>query len=121
MAKRKYTPQKLKMLVTIVNQGKGDFYYHMIEEHGINMQLLLNGRGSRPNNINSLFSDMYNNKDIIFSFVAEDKVKPLIKFLDDKFEKVRDGSGIAFTIPMSSVIGVNVYQFLTNNRKKRGI
>lgn len=118
---KKYTPQKLKMLITIVNSGKGNFYHNLIEDYGVNMQLLLNGKGTMPKNVNNLFGAINKGRDVIFSFVTEDKVKPLLKFLDDKFESVRDGAGISFSVPMSSVIGVNVYQFLTDNRKKREV
>lgn len=121
MAKKKYTPQKLKLVVTIVNDGKGNFYQDLIEDFGANMQLILNGRGTRPNNLNNIFGAINKGRDVIFSFVVEEKVKPLLKFLDDKFETVRDGAGIAFSLPMGSIIGVNVYQFLTNNRKKREV
>lgn len=118
---KKYTPEKLKMLITIVNSGKGNFYHDLIEDYGVNMQLLVNGRGTIPKNVNNLFGAINKDRDVVFSFVAEDKVKPLLKFLDDKFESVRDGAGISFSVPISSIIGVNVYQFLTDNRKKREV
>ena len=118
---KKFTPQKLKVVVTIVNSGKGSFYSDLIEELGINMQLLLNGRGTKPNNIDNLWGFMNDGRDVLFSFVPEDKVKSILKLLENKFETVREGSGIAFSVPMSSIIGVNVYQFLTDNRKKREV
>lgn len=31
--------------------------------------------------------------------------------LEDKFATIRNGKGIAFVMPLSSVIGVNLYQF----------
>ena len=43
MAEKKFLPQKLKMIVTICNSGKGNFYLDQIESMGINMQLILNG------------------------------------------------------------------------------
>ena len=46
MAKQKYLPQKLKLLITIVKQGKGDFYCDLIDDFGINMQVMINGSGS---------------------------------------------------------------------------
>ena len=42
-----------------------------------------------------------------------------IGMLDTKFESVRNGDGIAFSVPVSSVIGVAVYQFLIDNRKRK--
>ena len=43
-----------------------------------------------------------------------------MNLLEEKFETIRNGKGIAFAVPMSSVIGVNLYQFLSNNRQGRG-
>jgi hypothetical protein len=40
--------------------------------------------------------------------------------LKEKFETVRGGKGIAYTIPLSSVAGVAIYQFLSNNRRTVG-
>jgi hypothetical protein len=36
------------------------------------------------------------------------------------FKTIKNGKGIAFAVPLSSVIGVNNYQFLSNNRLKKG-
>ena len=41
------------------------------------------------------------------------------KCLEEKFETIRNGKGVAFTVPLSSVIGVSMYQFLSNNRQSR--
>ena len=40
-------------------------------------------------------------------------------YLNEKFEKVKNGKGIACTISMQSIIGVAIYQFLSNNRIKK--
>jgi len=32
------------------------------------------------------------------------------------FKTMKNGKGIAFTVPMTSVIGVSIYGFLSNNR-----
>ena len=34
--------------------------------------------------------------------------------LDEKFKTVKGGKGIAYTVPMTSTIGVAIYQFLAN-------
>lgn len=119
--RKKYIPQKLKVLITIVNRGKGNFYYDLIEDFGVNMQLLIDAKGTTPNNLNNIWGMENRERDVIISFIAEDHVKKVLKTLESKFETVRNGDGIAFVIPVSSIIGVTVYQFLTNNRKKREI
>lgn len=119
MAERKFTPQKLKIIVTIVNRGKGQFFYDQIENLGVNMQLILNGEGTAPYNLDNLWGLAHKERDIILSFVPEDRVKRILKELDAKFETVRNGDGIAFAIPISSIIGVAVYQFLIDDRRKK--
>ena len=42
-----------------------------------------------------------------------------MKALEQRFATIKNGKGIAFAVPMSSVIGVNLYQFLSNNRLGR--
>lgn len=119
MAEKKFIPQKLKVIVTIVNRGKGNFFLDQIENMGVNMQMLLEGEGTAPYNLDNLWGLAHKERDVIISFVPEDKVKKILKLLDGKFENVRNGDGIAFSIPISSIIGVSVYQFLVDNRKKK--
>ena len=47
-------------------------------------------------------------------------VEAVMNTLEDKFATIRNGKGVAFAVPLSSVIGVNMYQFLSDNRMKRG-
>ena len=39
--------------------------------------------------------------------------------LEEKFATIRNGKGISFAIPLSSVIGVNLDRFLSDNRMGR--
>lgn len=119
MAEEKYIPQKLKIVITIVNRGKGEFFLDQMETMGINMQVSLEGEGTAHHNIAHFWGLAHNDKDVIISFVPEDKIKKVLKRLDEKFETVRNGNGVAFVIPVSSIIGVSLYQFLMDNRKKK--
>ena len=58
-------------------------------------------------------------KAVIISVVREDQIEPVIHCLEDKFATIKNGKGIAFAVPMSSVNCVNLYQFFTNNRQGR--
>ena len=113
---KKLIPQRVKLLVTIVNKGKGNFYYDQIESFGANMQLLVDGTGTGSAEINNMWADFNKDRDVILSFVPEDNANTILKMLDEKFETVRQGSGIAFSVPISSIIGVKTYQFLVDNR-----
>ena len=52
----------------------------------------------------------------IFSIIKEEKLKDALYSLDEKFRTIKNGKGIAYTIPLSSVIGVAIYAFLSNNK-----
>ncbi len=111
--------KKLKLLVTIVDRSKGEFYLDVLSQYEVNCQMLLSGLGTA----NSELIDMLGlniHKAVILSAVREDRVEDIMKALELKFETIRGGKGIAFAMPMSSVIGVSIYQFLSNNRLKKG-
>ena len=39
-----------------------------------------------------------------------------MNFLNEKFNTLKDGKGIAFAIPISNIMGVNFYNVLSNNK-----
>ncbi len=55
-------------------------------------------------------------KAVIFSVVQENRLPDALNALDEKFKTVKGGKGIAFTIPLTSVIGTLLFGFLSNNR-----
>lgn len=108
--------KKLKLLVTIVNRSKALFYQDLIEQFEVNMQVVVLGKGTADSEMLRVLGLAETEKAVILSLVREDKVKEIFETLSEKFEKVKNGSGIAYTIPMKSVIGVSIYQFLSNVR-----
>ena len=55
-------------------------------------------------------------KAVIVSYIREDKTKAALETLEEKFHKVKNGKGIAFTVALDSIIGVSMYQLLCNDR-----
>ena len=110
--------KKLKLLFTVVDRSKGEFYMDVLSEYEINCQMLLPGKGTANSELVEMLG-LNINKAVILSVVREDMVDPVMKCLEEKFETIRKGKGIAFAVPLSSVIGVNMYQFLSNNRQGR--
>lgn len=107
-------PEKLKILVTIVQRNKADFYMSVLEGFDVNMQSLFYAKGTAPTEIRNMLGINDNGKAVIFSLVREDKIKEIIAAYEDKYFKTKNGNGIAFTIPVKSLIGVSIYQFLAN-------
>ncbi len=111
--------RKLKLLFTVVDRTKAEFYLDVLSQYEINCQLALQGLGTaRSELIDAL--GLTPHKTVILSIVREDKVDVVLHVLEDKFATIKNGKGIAFAVPLSSVIGVNLYQFLSNNRLGRG-
>ena len=108
--------KKLKLLVTIVDRNKTLFYIDLLEQYEINMQMVFYGQGTAGKEMLEYLGLATQEKGVIFSFVREDKIKKVLQILNEKFEKVRNGKGIAYTIPLQSIIGVSIYQFLSNNQ-----
>ena len=107
-------PKKLMLLFTIVNRNKAEFYVDVLQKFEINMQLVLSATGTADTKIKSLLGLTDNAKSVIISVLKRDKSKAALAELEEKFRTVKGGKGIAYTVPMSSTIGVAIYQFLSN-------
>ena len=106
----------LKLLVTVVNKNKSEFFIDFISEFGCNLQTRLPAKGTAASEMLHLLGLEDTDKSVIFSVIQEEKSEDILHGLEDKFHSIRGGKGIAFTIPLSSVIGVTAYRFLSNNR-----
>ena len=110
-------PHTLKILFTIVDRNKTEFYVDFIEQHQVNLQCVTFGKGTAPNNLRYLgLGDQ--SKSVIISIVNEENIKKLLSDLEEKFKKIKNGKGIAYTVPIDSIIGVMIYQFLSNSNDK---
>ena len=111
--------KKLKLLFTVVDRPKGEFYLDVLAQFDVNFQMALGGQGTANSELLDLLG-LEPHKAVILSVVREDLVETVMNCLEDKFRTVRNGKGISFAVPLSSVIGVNLYQFLSDNRMGRG-
>ena len=107
-------PTKLQLLFTIVNRNKTEFYVDLLHNFDINMQMILSANGTADSRIKSLLGLTDSEKAVIISVIRRDKSKLALEALGEKFKTVKGGKGIAYTVPMSSTIGVAIYQFLSN-------
>ena len=109
--------KKLKLLITVVSRNKSEFYMDYLSGFDINLQTAVAGQGTAPSDTMYLLGLADSDKSVIFSVLREDRAEEIMQGLDEKFHTVRGGKGIAFTVPMTGVIGVAIYRFLSNNRK----
>ena len=110
--------KKLSLLFTVVDRNKGEFFADVISQFEVNCQMVLGGIGTAKTELIDMLG-LNKQKAVIVSVVREDMVLTVLRVLEDKFLTIKNGKGIAFAVPLSSVIGVNLYQFLSNNRVGR--
>ena len=108
--------KKLKLLITVVDRQKGEFYLDVISQFGCNCQLALSGQGTASSELVELLG-LESHKAVILSVVRENMVDTIMNTLEDKFVTIRNGKGIAFAVPLSIVIGVSMYRFLSDRRE----
>ncbi|MBQ9714281.1 MAG: hypothetical protein IJV83_03060 [Clostridia bacterium] len=108
--------KKLKLLVTVVNRSKAEFYMDFLTAYEVNFQTSVLGQGTAHSDMLYMLGLEDSDKSVIFSILREDKAQEAMQALEDKFHALKNGKGIAFTIPLSSVIGVAIYRFLSNHR-----
>lgn len=119
--KEPHAPNKLYTLVLVVPDKRADYYVHLLSDYEVNVSYILQGEGTSQLTAKGngyLIGDYIDHrKAVIISAVKDERVKEILNVLNEKFDTVKNGSGIAFTIPFSSMIGLLSYRFLSNIRK----
>ena len=110
--------KKLKVLFTVVDRSKTEFYLDVLSQFEVNFQMVTGGLGTARSELISMLG-LNVHKSVIVSVIREDLTQEIMNCLEDKFQTIRNGKGICFAVPLSSVIGVNLYQFLSDNRMGR--
>ena len=108
--------KKLKILVTVVNRRKTELFMDLLMAYEVNFQTSVLAQGTARSETLYMLGLEDSDKSVIFSVLREEKAPEAMRMLEEKFQTIKDGKGIAFTIPMSSVIGVAIYRFLSNHR-----
>ena len=115
-AERAIAPKKLKLLVLVVNTNKADFYTDFLQSFEVNMQMQMHAKGTAGSEMLHYLGLEESEKRVLMGIIREDRADEAMKALEEKFATLRGGKGIAYTIPLSSVAGVAIYQFLSNHR-----
>ena len=110
-------PKKLMLLVTVVKKGKGTFFADYLKNFDVNMQVSVVATGTAESNLVEFLGLKENKRSVVFSIVREDRLKQIFEGLEERFYTVDEGSGIAFAVPLSSVIGKLSYGFLSNDQR----
>jgi hypothetical protein len=113
---RNIAPMKLELLLAVVHNDKSAYFSSLIQSHQANLQLSVPAQGTTHLILNYLgLTDVP--KSLLVSVIRADEAASLIDLLGQTFQKGKRYKGIAFTIPMTSVIGTLVYGFLSNDKR----
>ena len=107
---------KLELLMAVVHNDKSAYFASLIQSHHANIQLTVPAKGTTHLILDYLgLTDRP--KSLIISVIRSDQSKRLIELLDEVFKKGKGYKGVAFTVPLTSVIGTLVYGFLSNDKR----
>ena len=113
---RNIAPMKLELLLAVVHNDKAAYFSSLIQSHQANLQLTVPAKGTTHLILDYLgLTDRP--KSLVVSVVRAGESAKLIELLDETFKKGKGYKGIAFTIPMTSVVGTLVYGFLSNDQR----
>ena len=113
---RNIAPMKLELLLAVVHNDKANYYSSLIQSHQANLRLTIPAKGT-SHLILDYLGLTESPKSLVVSVVRADQAAGLIQLLDQTFRKGKGYKGIAFTVPMTSVIGTLVYGFLSNDKR----
>ncbi len=108
---------RLELLFVIINRNKTDYYIDLLESFDVNLRLITLGHGTADANMLALLRLNDSDKAVLMGVIRSDRIKDALATLDEKFKTVKGGNGIAYTVPMTGVIGALIFGFLSNNGK----
>ena len=107
--------KKLSVFVVVVNRGLADPICKLFQHAGSNAQFIQRGNGTAIKEIRDILGIEDTSKDIIFSIIKKEAIEELKPELNAFFMASKYNKGIGFSIPMTSIIGVKLYQFFTDS------
>lgn len=111
------TSTSLHILITIVDRGKGEAVVKLLQQEDVKFHNIMLGNGTAHKGILSLLGLKDTAKDVVLSFVRSGVAQRAIQLLSHALEMDLPGRGIAFTIPVGSIGGMQTMQYLMGNEK----
>lgn len=107
---------ELYMMATISDRNQSRRFLAFYKEYGIEMTMLTLGRGTAASEVLDSFGLEASEKAVQFAFVTDAEWKKIKSGLQKQMKIDIPGTGIAFTVPLSSVGGKKQLQYLTEGR-----
>ena len=105
--------KKLLLYTIIVPRGQSDNIARLLKANKSSAQFFQIGEGTASSRIREILDIEDTDKDIIYTIVSEEAAKEIKKELDVFFLVNKKNRGIAYTIPLTTLMGVKMYKFFT--------
>lgn len=106
----------LNLLVTIINRARLPEVVKLYNDNAIGMQLITLGHGTATSDVLNYFGLENSEKAVCLAVASDPTWRTVKRSLQRKLRIDVPGTGIAFTIPMSSVGGPRELAFLTDGQ-----
>lgn len=107
--------RSLKLLITIVDRGKGEKVAEICRKHRARMNMIFLGKGTANSEILNYLSLGETLKDIIITVLPTVYMDKLLEDIIEGMKLHKPGNGIAFTVPISSIGGTKTFKTLVEN------
>lgn len=101
----------IRLLVVIVERGKGDGIIEFLRDQNILFNVVLLGHGTASKQWQNVLGIGDSKKDIVLSVLAKDRVEDAFNILKEEFNLKEPGHGIAFTVNINSISSKRVLNF----------
>ena len=108
---------RLVLLICVVRRKKGDFFRDLMIHSGANAVFSVLGEGSARDLAMDFLGIDNNEKTVLYSVMKKTDADVILDKIEDAFRMVKNGKGVAFTVPLSSIAGASVFSFLSNSRE----
>lgn len=120
----KQEAKKIKLMITIVDRGKGEKLTEMFRENCSMYNIISLGKGTAKSEILDYLGLGQTEKDIVLSVVPEERVHSIMNSLREKMHLKEPGNGVAFTIPIGSVdsaIALEYVCYLSESKRSENV
>ena len=98
----------------IVNQGNANAVIEIFRRAGSNASFVQMGTGTASKHVRDILGIEDNRKEIVVSIIREENLKDAMTELEAYYAASKRNKGIGFSISLTGLSGVRMYQFLAN-------
>ena len=109
----------LSYLITIVKRSDADVFTEFFRSENVPLSLKMLGMGTARDNIRRLLGLAETEKEVFMCPVTDAKSKDLLKKLVYQMNLDAVGRGIAYSVPISSIVGSSTLQQLSDDATKQ--